>query len=102
MGPLLQAPFGVRWTVFHRHLRPFARHAHGGYGYFTPRHADTLRHVTTRHDNDSNKLAQRRFQYRPRPRDCQDETLPNDASHEVILLLTSEHACGVAVDTYGP
>src|SRR5258706_6446673 len=50
-GALLEAPFGVRWTVFHRHLRPLARHVHGRYGCFTPRYAtnDTLALATARY-----------------------------------------------------
>src|SRR4029079_12589327 len=53
-GALLEAPFGVRWTVFHRHLRPFVRRVHGDTAYAAPRYAcgttvgDTLRCAAAR------------------------------------------------------
>ena len=47
-GPFWRPP-GVRWTVFHRHLRPFVRRVHGDYG-LTLRHATlAARHSATRH-----------------------------------------------------
>src|SRR6185503_10215914 len=37
-GPL-KAPCGVRWAIFHRHLRPFARvHGRCGFADSTTRH----------------------------------------------------------------
>ena len=49
-GPL-PAPFGVRWTVFHRHLRPFVRQVHGRYGsltYVSIAHVSARRTATPR------------------------------------------------------